>query len=117
MTLPQISSLVIVPPSAVPLTLLASPLIPFPYSFSNSLGTTWSDTYPTSIGASTGKSCFDSNAGGPALASDDTGTFNPNYNGGWGKTTTQSGSPYYWHEGLWDVDSKNNGGLGTVWLR
>jgi len=87
------------------------------YTFSNSLGTTWTDTYPTSIGASTGSSCVNNNAGGPALASDDTGTFNPNYNGSWGKSSTQSGSPYYWHEGLWDVDSKNNGGLGTVWLR
>jgi len=87
------------------------------FTFSNSLGTTWTDTYPTSIGASTGSSCVNDNAGGPALASDDTGTFNGNYLNSWGKTTAASGSPYYWHEGLWDVDSKNNGGLGTVWLR
>jgi len=87
------------------------------YTFANSLGTTWTDTYPTSIGASTGSSCVNDNNGGPALASDDTGTFNPNYNGRWGKTSTESGSMFYWHEGLWDVDSKNHGGLGTVWLR
>ena len=86
-------------------------------SFANSLGTTWTDTYPTSIGASTGSSCVNDNNGGPALASDDTGTFNPNDNGRWGKTSTESGSMFYWHEGLWDVDSKNHGGLGTVWLR
>jgi hypothetical protein len=57
------------------------------------------------------------NNGGPALASDDTGTFNPGYINSWGKTTAPTGSPYYWHEGLWDVDAKNKGGLGTVWLR
>jgi hypothetical protein len=92
-------------------------LTPLPRSFSNSLGTTWTDTYPTSIGASAAQNCVNNNAGGPALASDDTGTFNGNYLNSWGKTNAQSGSPYYWHEGLWDVDSKNNGGLGTVWLR
>jgi hypothetical protein len=91
------------------------------YTYKFSLGLSWTDSFPTSIGTSYSSTCFnDLGTAGPALATDDSGSYNadPRYlNGAWGKTSIASGAPYYWYSGLWDADSSGYSGLGTVWLR
>lgn len=87
------------------------------YTFKFSIGVTWLDAYPTNVGASGSSVCYNDVTGGPALASDDSGSYNPSYVGMWGKTTVDGGSPFYWHEGLWDAERTGFSGLGTVWLR
>jgi hypothetical protein len=88
------------------------------YTFRNSLGISWTDSYPTSIGVSVASSCLNDPAAGPALPSDDTGTNAlPSYVGYAGKTSIAGGSPFYWHYGLWDITTNSNTGLGSIWLR
>jgi len=89
------------------------------YTFQNSLGTTWTDGYPTSYGAGPNSYCYNDQSYGPAVTSDDTGLGNSRYNGYWGMADASRapGSMYYWYYGLWDVDSTGYSGLGTVWLK
>eukprot|EP00047_Mylnosiga_fluctuans_P008384 m.258486 g.258486 ORF g.258486 m.258486 type:complete len:638 (-) comp21575_c0_seq1:270-2183(-) len=87
------------------------------YTYKYSLGTTWLDSYPTNVGVSVSSSCYNDYTGGPALVSDDSGSYNPSYVGSWGKTSVAGGSPYYFYQGLWDAASTGYSGLGTVWLR
>ncbi|MSP93542.1 MAG: hypothetical protein EXR79_17410 [Myxococcales bacterium] len=79
------------------------------YWFVNSLGVTWTDTYPTQYGAISTTNCVNDDSGkGPSFATVFSGVKNP------GQTV---GDPKYWHMGWWDAVGANKSGTALIFLR
>lgn len=91
------------------------------YTFAKTLGTTWSDSFPTSYGVSTSSTC-QGVVGGPAVTCDDSGLGHTSYNGntGWGCSsdlTAPPGCDLYWHHDMWDIIETDKTGTSTVWFK
>jgi hypothetical protein len=84
------------------------------FIFERSLGSSWTDTYPTSYGVSGANSCMN-NTSGPAYATSFTGRAAPQRYC-WPHDNL-GGAYSYWHQGWYDPTGSNRGGAVSIWFR
>lgn len=87
------------------------------YTHRNSLGTTWSDTYPGGYGAGNTTNCQNFSSG-PSVPSIHSGSYRGTSSGYDGQSCdVPRGSRHYYHRGNFFIDSYNNDGSSALWLR
>lgn len=87
------------------------------YTHRNSLGTTWSDSYPSGYGAGNTSNCQNFSSG-PSVASIHSGSYRGTSSGYDGQSCdVPRGSRHYYHRGNVFIDSYDNDGSSALWLR